>query len=366
MMVQARVSERPRSVLVLGNFLHDTTGTFGVCEALAAELSAVGWDVVCASRRPGRVTRLIDIMTTIWRERRRYSVAQIDLYSGAAFIWAEAACWLLDRLHVPYVLTLHGGNLPVFGAKHRARVSRLLRRAVAVTTPSPFLREAMAPFRSDLILQPNGIRTEQYPFRLRTAPKPRLLWVRAFHEIYNPAMAVRVVDQLRRDYPEVHLTLVGPDREDGTRERTIEMTQQLGLEEHVEFRGAVPKASLPRVFDEHDIFLNTSSVDNAPVTVIEAMAGGLCVVSTSAGGIAQLVTDQQDALLVRPGDADAMSAAVRRLLTSVELASLLSTSGRENAVSRDWATVLPRWEEILSAAVSRGHSSRMLNPSRAA
>ena len=80
------------------------------------------------------------------------------------------------------------------------------------------------------------------------------------------------------------------------------LARELGVAGHVEFRGPVPKANLPSVFAESDIFLNTTNVDNTPVTVVEALASGLCVVSTSVGGIPYLVQHERDALLVPADD----------------------------------------------------------------
>ena len=56
--------------------------------------------------------------------------------------------------------------------------------------PSPYLREQMRAFRSDIRLIPNGLWLERYPFRHRTQVRPRLVWLRALHSIYNPLMAV--------------------------------------------------------------------------------------------------------------------------------------------------------------------------------
>lgn len=341
------------SVLIVGNFLHASTGTFGVCEELATQLASVGWQVFTTSRYRQRILRFVDMLASIWTNRRRYALAQLDVYSGPSFLWAEAACWLLRRLGRPYVLTLHGGALPEFSATRARRVTRLLGSAAAVTTPSAYLGAGMARYRSDLVVQPNPIVAATYTYRTRRQVMPRLLWVRAFHSIYNPTLAVRVVAHLRRDYPEISLVMVGPDRGDGAHQRTVSLAHELGVEGNVVFRGPVPKANLPDVFAESDIFLNTTNVDNTPVTVVEALASGLCVVSTSVGGIPYLVQHERDALLVAPDDPVEMSAAIRRILTNPTLAEGLSTLGRQNALARDWSLLLPQWEQLLRS-VARG------------
>ena len=82
----------------------------------------------------------------VWRASRTCSspsaraiaaieVAAIDVYSGNAFVWAEAACWMLRKVHKPYVLMLHGGNLPKFAAARPARVKKLLASAAPLPLP---------------------------------------------------------------------------------------------------------------------------------------------------------------------------------------------------------------------------------------
>ena len=344
------------SVIIVGNFLHAATGTFGVCEELATQLASAEWHVVTTSHYRQRFLRFADMLATIWTRRHSYAVAQLDVYSGPSFLWAETACWLLRCLGRPYVLTLHGGALPEFSATRARRVTRLLASAAAVTTPSEYLVAGMSKYRSDLVVQPNPIKATAYTYRVRRHVQPRLLWVRAFHPIYNPAMAVRVLAHLRPDFPEIQLVMVGPDHGGGAYEHTVQVARDLGVEDHVVFRGPVLKANLPGVFAESDIFLNTTNVDNTPVTVVEALASGLCVVSTSVGGVPYLLRHEHDALLVSADDALGMSEAVRRILTTPTLAEQLSTGGRQNALARDWSALLPQWEHLLRR-VARSHTA---------
>src|SRR5690606_15287473 len=88
-------TSRKHSILLVGNFLSASGGSRSVCEDLALRLAASGWPVLTTSNKPGRLARLLDMMKTAWTNRYRYAVAQVDVYSGAAFIWAEAACWTL-------------------------------------------------------------------------------------------------------------------------------------------------------------------------------------------------------------------------------------------------------------------------------
>ncbi len=346
-------------VLLVGNFLSRTSGIYGVGDGLADRLAGRGRLVTTTSSKPRRIPRLLDMIATIWRRRHRYVVAQVDVFSGPAFIWAEAACAALRLLGKPYVLTLHGGALPTFARRWPRRVRRLLGSAAAVTSPSPFLQEEMRAYRGDVKLCPNPLDLGEYPFRLRTRVRPRLVWLRTFHDLYNPTLAVRVLARLKPSVRDVELLMVGPARQPESLARVRRLASQLGVEDRLTIAGAIQKRDVPSWLNRADIFLNTTNVDNTPVSVMEALACGLCVVSTDAGGVRVLLRDGQLGLLVPLDDDRAMAAAVRRLLDDGELAERLSRDGRAAAADLDWSRVLPLWEEILESAASFERASHV-------
>lgn len=340
-------------LLLVGHFRWAQSGVRNVSEELAQRLGRVGYRVVTTSARRWKVLRLLDMISTAVRRRHEYSVAHIDVFSGPAFLYAEMVSAVLRWLHKPYVLTLHGGNLPSFGRRWPKRVRHLLQSAAAVTTPSRYLLEHMQRHRADLRVLPNGVEACATPFRLREQPQPHLLWIRSFHQIYNPTMAPAVAARLLSDFPDLRLTMIGTDKGDGSRRETIRVVAGSHVRDRVTIGGAVPKAEVPACMDRADVFLNTTNIDNTPVTVVEAMAAGLPIVSTCAGGIPYLLEHDHDALLVPPGDVEAMAGAVRRVLTEPGLAARLSANARQKAEQFDWTRILPRWQELL-AAVAQG------------
>lgn len=342
-----------RRLLIVGNFLSEYTGVRSVCEDLALHLAGVGWQVTTTSKRVPRIQRLAGMMGTTLLRRGRYEVAVVEVYSGPAFFWAEAVAAELRLLRCPVILVLHGGDLPLFSARHQRRVSRLLSRAAVVTAPSDYLREHMKRFRSDIRLIPNGLQLHDYQYQQRAQTRPRLVWLRALHSIYNPLMAVETVHGLVDRYPDVELRMIGPDKGDGTREATLARIHDLGLQNRITVLGSVPKSAVPEALAWGDIFLNTTNIDNTPVTVLEAMACGLCVVSTNVGGIPYLLRDGSDALLVPPNEPRSMVDAVTRVLDDPELAESLRFQGRRRVENFGWSTIIPQWESLLMAIGAR-------------
>ena len=336
------------SLLIIGSHLSASIGTRALGEELAARLAARGWTVFTTSTRRARLPRLADMLATCWRLRACYSIAQVDVFSGPAFLSAEAVCALLRRLGKPHVLVLRGGNLPAFARRAPNRVRRLLHGAAAVTAPSGYLAEQLAPYHAAIRVIPNAIELAHYPYVHRPHARPKLVWLRAFHEIYNPPLAAEVLALLVPEFPSIELLMVGPDKRDGSLDRTLETARRLNVESRLEIRAAVPKSEIASWINRGDIYLNTTSYDNMPVTLVEAMACGACIVTTNAGGIPYLARHERDALIVPPAGARAMAAAVRRILLEPPLAARLSAGARATAQQFDWPPVLDEFETLLT------------------
>jgi glycosyltransferase involved in cell wall biosynthesis len=344
-----------RSVLMVGNFLSETVpGSRHPCEDIAARLGAAGWRVLTTSSLPGRVPRALDMLSTAWKLRHEYAVAHVDLYGKAAFLWAEAVCTTLRAMDKPFVVTIHDGDFPAFAARHRRRVERILRLAAAVTVPSGYLQSRMRPYRTDLILLPNALDLSVYRFLVRETARPRLIWVRAFHEMYNPCLAAQALALLAREFPDVRLTMLGYSKKDGSKERFAGLVRELGLADRVVSPGGVAHDHVPVWLASADVFLNTTNVDNTPVSVLEAMASGLCVVSTEVGGIPYVLDDGVNGLCVPPDDPERLASAVHRILLDDELAERLSHQARAKVEQYDWSVVLPQWNRLLATVAEAG------------
>lgn len=338
-------------VLMIGNFLSGHSRSRSVCEDLAERLAGAGWEVFITSKKIGRLERIMDMFGVVWLKRKEYSVATIDVFSGLSFFWAEMTAMILRILKKPYILTLHGGNLPQFSKRCPYRVTRLLRFAAAVTVPSNYLLEQMKPYRTDLLLLPNPIDIKKYQFIPRNQPRPLLMWLRGFEDIYNPPLAVQTVNHLISSHPSLKLSMAGGDLGNGVFEKVKELAGVLGVSNFVELTGGIPKNEVPRWLQRGDIFINTTNADNTPISVLEAMACGLCVVSTNVGGIPYLIENEKDGLLVHPNDPERMAQTIHRILTEPGLSRRLSENARQKVEQFDWALILPQWEYLIDTVV---------------
>ena len=318
-------------------------------EFLTDLLRESGFDVVSTSIVPGRVRRLVDTVRTLLDLGRSIDAVIVETYSGLSFVVEDIASFLTVRAKKPVILHLHGGNMPVFAARFPRWTKRVLSRANAIVAPSAFLAREMAPYVGPIRIIPNVIELEGYVFKLRERVTPRLFWMRAFHEIYNPVMAIRVLAELLKVHPDATLVMAGQEK--GMRSDVHEAVRLLGVERSVEILGFLDERQKREVAARCDIFINTTHVDNAPVGVVEMCAMGLPVVSTNVGGVPDLLTDGETGLLVPDSDDAAMTAAILRLIREPALAANLSRNGPTVAARCAWPAVRAKWESLFAEII---------------
>ncbi len=341
-------------LLLVGNHLSRRGRGRTVSEDLAIRLSKRGFPTLTTSTQRMVALRAADMMATSVLTRSRYQLAIIDVFSGRAFRFAEAVSFAVCKLGRPVIFILHGGDLPRFATLFPERVRRLLTRAAAVTSPSQYLASHLSDL-GDIQVIPNPIDARRFtmPAAASTEPPRTVVWLRAFHKIYRPWDAVHAVAEVHRTHPQINLIMIGPDKGDGSLARVKGAIRATGAENYVKLAPtAIPHQQVPRELHKGDIFLNTTSVDNAPVSVLEAMASGLPVVSTNAGGLPYLLKNERTALLTEIGAVDQQAAALRRMIDESALFDHLRANGRAMAKANDWDVILPRWTALIEQVVS--------------
>ena len=305
------------------------------------------FECVRGSKKKNPLLRLLDMWFLIVQNHKaRYLL--IDTYSTNAFWFSVSCSWLARLVKLPYIPILHGGNLPNRKKRSPRALRSLLKGAAQVVCPSQYLMSEMEDFYSrNYELIPNFIDLKNYPLNPKSMDAGiHLLWVRSFHEIYNPFLAIDVLRLLSERGQEVSLAMVGPDKDDSL-EKTKHYAKEKGLFTNVHFTGGITKAEWIELSKDYNIFINTTDVDNTPVSVMEAMALGFPVISTNVGGLPYLIRSGFDGLLVNKGNAEAFVNQILRLSTDQELYKTLSINARQKAESWDWPHIRQKWLALL-------------------
>lgn len=336
---------KKKKLLYIGNKLGHKGYTATAIDVLAPQLRSEGYELVAVSDKKIKAQRMLHMVQTVWKHRKDTAFVLIDTYSTLNFYYAHIVAKLCRRLSLAYIPILHGGNLPQRLKRSPQKSKKLFGMAYRNVAPSKYLYNAFAAQGFEYLTHiPNTLAIERYPFLPRNEIRPSLLWVRSFAKLYNPMLAIDVLVTLRNKGYNATLTMVGPAKDESFAQcQAKAKTSNLP----VTFTGILPKEEWIALAAKHDIFINTTNVDNTPVSVMEGMALGLPVVSTNVGGLPFLIENEISGVLVDPNDPDAFVAAIEWLITHPDRAHNLALAARKKVERFDWEEVKELWNSLL-------------------
>lgn len=308
----------------------------------------LGW----VQRIPGlrTIVRTPFYLAGLWRGLREKDVAHIFSASYSSFLVAPVPAVAISKLQgVKTVVHYHSGE-----ARDHLRRSRfartVLRRVDRIVTPSAYLVDVFRQFGLQAEPIANIIDVSQFQFRERKPVRPHLVCTRGFHPYYCIDVVVRAFALIKKTFPEAMLDLVGG----GPLEPEIRaLTKELSVD-GVDFCGVARRGEIGVYYDRADIFVNASRLDNMPVSVLEAYAAGLPVVTTGPAGMDYLVHHERTGLLSPVGDPELLAANIVRVLQDQKLAAQLIAGGLEQMNQYRWSVVEGEWLKLyreLSAVV---------------
>jgi glycosyltransferase involved in cell wall biosynthesis len=285
---------------------------------------------------------------TLWRNLKYADIAHIFSASYSSFLLAPLPAWLLSRLRRKRTLiNYHSGECRDH-LNRSAIARRVLKATDLIMVPSGYLVDVLQEFGLEAKIVSNTVDLSQFHYRERRPLRPHLVCTRGFHPYYSVDVVVRAFAEVQGVLPEARLDLVGG----GPLEAQIRgLVQQLGLSA-VHFAGVAPHKEIARCYAAADIFINASSLDNMPVSVLEAFASGMPVVTTAPESMRYLVEHEHTGLLCEPGDAHALAQNVLRLLRDPELAARLVSNAREKVLRCSWPVVRQEWLEVYRSLMS--------------
>ncbi len=335
-----------KSILYIGNDLQINSFTATYISFFSRVLKKEGYKVKTASTRSNKGFRLLEMLGLIVRFRKSTDIVLIDTYGAMNFYYAYLVAKTCQFYGLEYIPILHGGNLPDRLEGSNSFSKSLFGKAKLNVAPSEFLYGVFrrAGFNNVKII-PNSVEIENYPFKKREEFRPRLLWVRRFQKRYNPMLALKVLLLLKEKFPQASLCMVGPDK-DGSLKACKNLVKKHNLD--VRFTGKLKKKEWAELSTDYDFFINTTTIDNTPISVIEAMSLGLAVVSTNVGGMPMLIEDGKDGVLVPENNAEAMANAIIELIENPEKTAAICSEARQKVENFDWQQVREEWNRVLN------------------
>ncbi len=334
-----------KKILYIGNNLNNKKANTSAIQVLGALLEKEGYTLYYASSKTNKVLRLLDMVKACVRLSKKVDYVLIDTYSTTNFYYALVVSQICNFLKLKYIPILHGGNLPSRLESSPFLSELIFKNAHNNISPSLYLLEAFKNAGyNNVEFIPNTIEIEKYAFKKRNLETIDLLWVRSFSKIYNPSLAIKVLKGLKEEGVSATLCMVGPDS-DGTFQEVKQYAEELHVD--VLFTGKLTKEEWIRLSENYTLFLNTTNFDNMPVSVIEAMALGLPVISTNVGGMPFLIKHKEEGLLVEKENTASFISAIKDLVNAPKEAERMANNARKKVETLDWENVKHKWFKVL-------------------
>ena len=287
--------------------------------------------------------RLLPFLRQLWVEAGRADVLHVFANSGWAWHLVAWPALVIGRWRgAGVIVNYRGGLADAFFSAAPRHVLRALARADLRVTPSAYLLRVFAKHGLAAQVIPNIVDLSRFTFRPVRAcgDAPHLIVTRNLEAIYDIPTALRAFRRVREVFPQATLTVAGSGPELPALQRLV---GDWGLQACVSFPGRIDNAAIPALYGRADCMLNPSTVDNMPISILEAMACGVTLVSTDAGGIPDLVDDCRTGCLVPVGDDRAMAERAIALLRDADRRRAMCEAARRHVDAFAWPRVRDQW-----------------------
>ena len=306
-------------------------------------------------RRHGHYTTAAELFTTLLpaylRGAQLIRSWRPDVIHTHFILPSGPVAWALSRrFGVPYILTAHGSDVPGYNPDRFHLLHRLLKPAwhrilhdaSLVTSPSRFLAELMKEVDcpAPIAIIPNGHWPQP---RFNAAQLNRVLVVARMFPRKGIQHFIDAVHGMESDW-ELIVAGDGPYREE------LE-AQARSVAPSVRFVGFVNAETLRILYESSKILVFPSIQENFPMVLLEAMNAGCAIVTTNAEGCAEVVGDA--GIIVPKGKPQGIREALERLMRDPGLVQQLSARSKVRAESLAWSHIVPRYRDLLQAAISR-------------
>jgi glycosyltransferase involved in cell wall biosynthesis len=275
----------------------------------------------------------------LWRGLKDVDIAHIFSASYWSFLLAPTPAWLFSKSrHSKTLINYHSGEARDHLQRFRS-AKFVLSHVDKIVVPSGYLVDVFREFGLSASAVPNIVDLSQFRYRERNSLRPHLVCTRGFSPYYSVDVVVRAFAEVKKEYPEAQLDLVGNGPLEGDVRKLVADLNLTG----VNFTGVVSHREIGKYYDQADIFINSSWLDNMPLSVIEAFAAGTPVVTTSPECMPYLVQHERTGLLSPVGDEKALAANVIRLLRDSALAARLAQNAHHESQNYTWEAVREQW-----------------------
>ena len=321
-------------ILFICNYKPGVGGISGQVEALQRHLREEGHSADIFSTKGTAIERL-SMPHKLRKAVRNYDVIHIHCCSDWGFLPAVVGVNASKREGKRTVLTYHGGGAGTFFAKHEKLVKKWLSRTDINIVLSGFLGSVFDKYSIPYTIIPNIIELDSSLYRERTSLKPDFICIRSHEKIYNIPCILRAFKRVQEKIPDATLTLVGDGSLHG---ELVSQAAGMGLK-NVVFTGRVDNSNIYEYLDKADILLSSPTVDNMPVSLLEAMNAGLLVIASNVGGVPYIIENGVTGHLFISNDSIELAEKMIRVLVHQDESLSIINKAKKETKKYSWDSI---------------------------
>lgn len=301
------------------------------------------------------IFRLFQYIHLLWRSAADVDIAHIMANSGWSWHLFATPAIVITRLRgVPVIVNYRGGGAEKFLKRSYRWVKPVLELSSAVVVPSTYLKGVFEKYGIDTIIIPNIIDTDLFfPSKTRVQQEeikePHIIVCRNLEKIYGIDIAIRAFSLVKKEYPGARMTVAGEGSE---LDYLRNLCKKKLLTDSVTFAGRLKPPEMADLYATADIFLNTSTVDNMPNSILEAMACKVPIVTSPAGGIPHIVEDRRHAIFIDLDDPPSIASKISELCQNKNLREEITKNAYEKIQSYTWNHISGLLYEVYEKAWS--------------
>lgn len=251
--------------------------------------------------------------------------------------FGDASCtvaMLASKLaKIDFSFTLHGPG--IFYEPHTWRLDEKINHAKFVACISFFCRSQAAVFADPKDIQKLeiihcGIEPSKLKAAKHTKDRQQILFIARLAELKGIADLIEAIEKISDQYTNLKLSIIGDGPE---RKRFEALVKKKELESIIEFKGYLSQSEVASHLSNSDVLVLPSYAEGVPVTLMEALGSGVPVIATQVGGVSELVEDQINGIIIRPGDTNQLAEALKTLIYNPELRNLYGQKGKEKVLA---------------------------------
>lgn len=324
-------------ILLLANYKKSVGGISGQVEILMKEFE---FDLF--NTKTTNFKRLFLPLKLLFKGRK-YDTFHIHGCCWLGFFPIVVGVVIGKLLNKKIIITYHGGGIKEFINKHPRCVNFFLTKANKITVPSRYLLDILCEYNIDAQLLHNVVRIDNIKFRKRDVLSPVFITTRSLEPVYNIQMAIDAFKVISLRHANSKLYIVG----DGSLRAMLEKyVKEMELEKNIIFTGRVSNDEIGTMLDKADIYISPTTEDNMPLSLFEALASGLLVISTDVGGIPNFIDNGINGYLVESNNTNQLVETIEIVLCEQNKTKEIIEQGIKSYQKYTWETLETEYREI--------------------